>query len=157
MDYSTLFTKELIIIDAEYESQQCMFENASHVLHEKGYVKASFKEAIIQRELDYPTGLKVDKLNCAIPHTDIVHVNKPFIYVTKLKSPLSFIQMGTSDEQVPVESIFMLGITEPSKQVGLLSMIMEQLNNEDFKKSFLAIKSTEEMKHFLKNTFRSDE
>lgn len=156
MNYADLFDEELIVMEEDFSSQAEMFGVISDKLHEKDYVKNSFKEAIIQREKDYPTGLETETMKIAIPHTDVVHVKRPFIYVAKLKKSLPFVHMGTSDSLVNVDNIFMLGIKDPSKQVGLLSLVMEKLQDEKFKDDYHVISNKQEMITYLKKIFRGD-
>lgn len=156
MNFSDLFNESLIFIDFKCSSKEKLFEELADRLHEKGYVKQSFKDAIIKREKEYPTGLETESIKLAIPHTDAVHVKKPFIFVVKLEQPLLFIHMGTSDQEIEVDNIFMLGIKEPSKQVNLLSLIMEKLQDEEFISQFKSIDNTEKMEAFLNKTFRGE-
>lgn len=156
MNFSDLFNESLIFIDFKCSSKEKLFEELADRLHEKGYVKQSFKDAIIKREKEYPTGLETESIKLAIPHTDAVHVKKPFIFVIKLEQPLPFIHMGTSDQEIEVDNIFMLGIKEPSKQVNLLSLIMEKLQDEEFISQFKSIDNTEKMEAFLNKTFRGE-
>ena len=39
-----------------------------------GYVKDSFLEGLVDREKNYPTGLKTSVCGIAIPHTDSIHI-----------------------------------------------------------------------------------
>ncbi|MDQ0174953.1 PTS sugar transporter subunit IIA [Bacillus chungangensis] len=157
MEYADLFREDLIEIEAEYSSQQEMFETICNNLFENGFVAETFKDAITKREEEYPTGILTGKMSIAIPHTDVMHVHKPFIYVVKLKKTLPFIQMGTTDEWIEVENIFMLGIKVPSEQIGLLSLMMDKLQNEQFNNGYNMISSQKEMEKYLKNNFRSEE
>ncbi|MFD1449042.1 PTS sugar transporter subunit IIA [Oceanobacillus profundus] len=157
MNYADLFDAELICINQEFSSRNELFEELSNTLYCKGYIEETFKYAIKQRELEFPTGLATETMNIAIPHTDVVHVKKPFIYVAKLKKSLPFIQMGTDDEVIDVDNIFILGIKEPSVQVHLLSRIMEMLQDEFFKGNYKTIAEAKEMELYLKNTFGRDE
>jgi PTS system galactitol-specific IIA component len=157
MGYKELFQHELIEIDATYLSQKEMFEVVSKKLYKKGYVKATFRDALIKREAEYPTGLALNKTSIAIPHTDVHHIEIPFIYVIKLKRPLSFVQMATTEEWIEVDYIFMLGIKDPSKQVGLLSIIMNKMQEDQFANKFSGISSVNEMEAFLKYEFGSGE
>lgn len=156
MDYTKLFQKDLIEINAIYTTQNEMFEKVCDKLFQQGFVKETFKEAIQAREQAYPTGLKTDYMTIAIPHTDAVHVQKPFVYVINLKTSLPFIQMGTNDQWINVDDIFLLGIKEPGKQTGLLSLMMNKVQDEAFYYGYNKISSQKEMEAFLKNNFRSD-
>lgn len=65
----------------------------------------------------------------AIPHTYSEYVLKPFIYINKLKEPISFIQMGTEDEIVTARYVIVLGISNPKDQADLLAELMTLFSN----------------------------
>lgn len=157
MNFDELFDAELIRINFPCSSKDDLFKKLSTLLFEKGYVEETFKDAIIKREAEYPTGLTTGSMQLAIPHTDVVHVKQPFIFVVKLETALPFIHMGTSDQEIEVNNIFMLGIKDPSKQVNLLSLIMDKLQDQEFIKTFISINDIKQMEAFLKNNFRSEE
>ncbi|MUK87464.1 PTS sugar transporter subunit IIA [Ornithinibacillus sp. L9] len=156
MNYADLFDEELICINKEFSSREELFEELSNILYSKGYIEKTFKYAIKKRESEYPTGLATDVMNLAIPHTDVEHVKKPFIFVAKLKKTLPFIQMGTNEDVINVDNIFILGIKDPSKQVNLLSKIMEKLQDGIFKGNYTSISDEKEMATYLKQTFGSE-
>ncbi|MUN72759.1 PTS sugar transporter subunit IIA [Enterococcus casseliflavus] len=104
----------------------CIFQK----LKEQGYVQDSFLLAITNREKDYPTGLKTQFMGIAIPHTEPQHIKKPFIYLTKLKTPIEFGQMGSCDEYVQVRYIFVLGFDKGDQQLVLLKNLMAMFADE---------------------------
>lgn len=157
MNFANLFQKELIKLNAEFSSTDEMFEALSNDLIENGYAETSFKQAIIEREKEFPTGLSTETEQLAIPHTDTKHIKKPFIYIVKLNQPLRFLQMATTDTWLDINIIFMLGIKEPSKQVGLLSLIIDKFKDEQFVNMFNSISTEEEMLAILQKQFRSED
>ncbi|WP_460054255.1 PTS sugar transporter subunit IIA [Pseudolactococcus yaeyamensis] len=129
-------------------SNEAFFKNASQRLLELNYVYDTFEAAIIEREAAYPTGLELEKISIAIPHTDSIHIKSPFIFINKIAHEgIEFIQMGTDDVPVKPEYIMVLGITEPKKQVGLLAELIELFSDDAFlqtlrdAKSVMAIKN----------------
>ena len=80
-------------------------------LCEKGIVKDTYKQAILEREQSFPTGLKTGGINVAIPHADICHVNEAAICVAVLKTPAPFRAMDEPDNDVPVSLVIMLALT----------------------------------------------
>ncbi len=132
MGFQELFKEELIELDIQAHDKNDFFEKVSSELVEKGYVEKSFGEAIIERENNYPTGLQLDGFAVAIPHTDVIHIKKPFVAVKRLAEDIDFYQMGTDDVIVPVKDILILGIKEPKNQVGLLSDLMSCFADSDF-------------------------
>ncbi|WP_319468956.1 PTS sugar transporter subunit IIA [uncultured Trichococcus sp.] len=157
MEYSDLFDSKLIKLNQEFESQRELFEYVSDILEEENYTEDTFFDAIREREKVFPTGLQTDMVNLAIPHTDVLHVKRPFIFVVTLNKPIKFIQMGTFDEWVDIDTVFVLGIKEPQEQVGLLSNIMTQFRNKYFIDAFNGIVNISKMEELLKNEFGSVE
>jgi len=93
-------------------------------MHELDLVKDSYFPALWSREEVYPTGLDCGFIGVAIPHTDIIHVNRQSLAIALLDKPVSFIQMG-GESTIAVSMIFLLAIKEERKQVELLSALME--------------------------------
>lgn len=124
-----LIYNDLISLNHRYRDQTNLLEVLSQYLLQKCYVKTEFSKAILQREKDYPTGLQLENMAVAIPHTYSEYVLKPFIYINKLKEPISFIQMGTEDEIVMARYVIVLGISNPKDQAGLLAELMTLFSN----------------------------
>ena len=99
----------------------------------KGIVKESYKQAIIDREHVFPTGLQFEAYGIAIPHTDVEHV------LMTLKEAVSFYQMGTNDVEVPVRVIFMLALKEAHSQLTMLQQLMEVLQDQDIMERILSM------------------
>ena len=157
MEYSDLFDSKLIRLNKEFESQLELFEYVSDILKEEDYTEDTFFEAVTAREKVFPTGLQTDMVNLAIPHTDVIHVKKPFIFIVTLTKPVKFVQMGTFDEWVDIDTVFFLGIKEPQEQVGLLSNIMTQFRDKHFIDAFNSMVNISKMEELLKNEFGSVE
>ncbi|QIQ21978.1 PTS sugar transporter subunit IIA [Zophobihabitans entericus] len=144
------FTKSLINLSGSFPTQQAFFESAHQHLHQLGYVNESYLPNILIREQEYPTGLVMPTMNIAIPHTDPSHIIKPFIAVTKLTRPITFMEMGTLDSPVDVDWIFALGVTDGEHQVCLLQALMQFFCNEENVNTLKKLNSVDEIYHFLK-------
>lgn len=152
-NFAEMFQEAFIVLDADYKTQAEFFCASSAILKQREYVKPSFCKAVMEREALYPTGLANEYIQFAIPHTDAFHVEKPFVFVTRLKNNIPFMHMGTTDVPVQTKVIFMLGIKNPEKQVGLLSDIMKCFNDGDFVRTILSIQDTHAMADYLKKQF----
>lgn len=144
-----LFQVDLIEIDSDYLSKDDIFNSVSDYLHRSDYTYPSFYQALHDREEIYPTGLALEHINIAIPHTDVEHVKRPFVYFVKLKEPCQFIQMGTTDEIVESKFVLILGIKDPHKQVGMLSWLMNTFSDKDVCKDILKAETSLEIKNIL--------
>lgn len=121
---------ELILLDVKAENQFELLEKVADNLYQLGYVKKSYKNAVIEREKIFATGLPTLMGGVAIPHTDIQHVEKPAISIARLEKPVKFIIMGDDSATVDVDLIFMLAMKEEHAQLELLQSLMGILQDE---------------------------
>lgn len=140
-----LIRNDLIDLHQFAGNQKELLAKLSEELFSKAYVKKSFKQALLTREEEFPTGLQLENVAVAIPHTYSEHVLKPFIYINKLDRPVRFIQMGTDDQEVKAVLVLILGITDPKNQTGLLSELMELFGNKEFIQSLIRSDSQQEI------------
>lgn len=132
MGVKGMFRLDLINTDLIAETKEELFEFVGNDLKEKEFVNDGYVRGITIREKEFPTGLITKHLNIALPHSDTKYIEKPFIYVARLKSePLIFKQMGDNQELM-VKDLFFLGIKDASKQVHLLSYLMDLFSNVNF-------------------------
>lgn len=121
---SELVSPLLITLNATYRSREDFFTHSHQELYIQQYVTDAYFDKVVAREKEYPTGLATDGLNIAIPHTDPQYIRKPFIAITHLATPLRFTVMGTTDEEIDVDWIFSLGVTQAENQIALLQTLM---------------------------------
>lgn len=132
MDINEMLNIDLIDVNLRAETKEELFELVGKDLEVKGFVNKNYIEGIKEREKEFPTGLITKNLNIALPHSETEYVEKPFIYIVKLQnSSLTFNQMGDNQE-MEVSDFFFLGIKDPSKQVQLLSYLMDLFSDDNF-------------------------
>lgn len=121
----SLLHENLVLLDYESEDdRETLLTNLAGVLQREGYVKESYLEAILTREREYPTGLNTPGIKVVIPHAAPQHVNQAAILAVKLKSPVTFKEMGNSGKDVEAKLIFMLAVTDPQGHLQTLSKLM---------------------------------
>ncbi|HEY8417684.1 MAG TPA: PTS sugar transporter subunit IIA [Limnochordales bacterium] len=96
-----------------------------------GLVKEGYADAVIAREQVAPTGLPTRGVGVAVPHAGPEWVLHPAIGFARLSQPVWFREMGSADQRVPVELVFMLAIKDPDSQVDVLSRLVELVQNPD--------------------------
>jgi len=116
--------QDLVAVDVEAQDTEEIIRTAGQMLLEHGFVKDSYIQAVIEREKIYPTGLKLQEIAVAMPHTDREHVIKPGVCVVKLEKPVIFAHMGEPDTKVEVEIIFMMSILHPDEQIETLQKVL---------------------------------
>lgn len=108
-----------------------VLSNLADYLIEEKMVKPSFKNAVLEREDSYPTGLQFDGYGIALPHTDSEHVIKSQIAIMTLEKPVKFIEMASSDKEIDVKTIFMLALKDSNQHIKILQKVMELLQDKE--------------------------
>ena len=121
-----IFREDLIWLDETFEDKDQFFDKIGKRLCEKGKVKESFADGLKSREAVYPTGLKTESYEIAIPHTDVEHVREASISFVRFKETVLFSHMGEPEIQVNAKFAFVLGVKEPSQQVEVLSTLTDR-------------------------------
>jgi len=139
---SQLFSEELIVVNLKSSTSEEALTNITELLVESGYVKPNYIKDIIDREMQFPTGLPTKPFPVAIAHADPKNVIKSGIAVGLLKKPIAFIEMGTPTNILNVPIVFVLAIRETEKQTiilrELINILSNQSNNEVLKRLRLA-------------------
>ncbi len=119
-----MYRRDLCWVALEADSAEQAMGVMGAALEEYGYVKPTFREALLNREAQSPTGLPLAGRKVAIPHTDPEHVIKAAIAVCTLARPVSFGEMGNPEQLLPVEIIAMLAFPDhESSQQALFDLI----------------------------------
>jgi galactitol PTS system EIIA component len=83
-------------------------------LENYGFVQHSYIRAVLEREEEYPTGLKLDcDINISIPHAAHFHVKQDVIAFAILRPPVLFREMHEPENRIPVSIVFMLAAKTP--------------------------------------------
>ncbi len=141
---------ELIIPGLQADSSDDIFEALGGELVKQGYCKESYVQALKNREAEFPTGINTGEKGVAIPHTDVSHVNKKGIAIATIKKPVSFMEMGTDDEYVNVQVVFMLAVDEKG-HLELLQAILGILQDQEVLNQLIEAKDAEEIIEIIKN------
>ncbi len=142
--------RSLIVTGMKAESSDDVMKGLGGLLVRHGYTKETYPEALITREKDFPTGLDVDGVGVAIPHTDVSHVNKVGTAIAVLDHPVTFVQMGTDDETVGVSLVFMLAVVNPTAHIDQLQRIVEIIQDKEVLKQLMEAKEAEKIIEIIK-------
>lgn len=123
--------EDLIMLDLCGQANENILSQMADNLCRCGYVKESYKSAVIAREKIFATGLPTGSYGVAIPHTDIVHVNMPTICIARLSNDVDFVIMGEESETVAVKLVFMLAMNEQHAQLNVLQKLMGLLQDNE--------------------------
>lgn len=115
--------ENLVFPNVEARSPDGVLDQLGGALTKAGYGKGSYVQALKDREEEYPTGLNVNGIGVAIPHTPVDYVNDTVTCIGVLKEPVTFLEMGT-DDPVPVKLVFVLAVTDPHAHIDQLKRIV---------------------------------
>lgn len=146
-----LLDENVMKINIKAENVDEALDSLSCLLHNEGYVKASYVNAIKEREKMFATGLPSEGVGVAIPHASIEHVNSPIIAIGILDKPVSFRMMGNHDEIIQVEIMFMLALNEHHAQIEMLQNLIGLIQNQELLLSIKDCKTTKELMSILEN------
>lgn len=125
---TTDLLSNLLVLNIGSKNRNDVLEELSNAAIDAGYAKEGFKQAIIERESKYPTGLHTPGIEVAVPHADAEWTILPSLTIGILELPVRFEPMGGEGGVVNAELVFMLTIKDPSEHVDLLrafSSLME--------------------------------
>lgn len=144
------FSEEIAFFNQSCSSKEEALKKLADDFLAKGLVKDTFFQAVIDREKDYPTGLDINGIGVAIPHTDGIHIIKPQIGFMSLKEPVIFKDMVDANHEIEVSTIFMLGLLKSEQQMDMLQKLVELFQDEVLFKKVIACKNIDEFKDIMK-------
>lgn len=110
----------LIVKRLEKSTWQEVLVELSEAAIEAGYAKPGYDQAIIEREIKYPTGLHIPRMSVAIPHADAEWAIKPSVTIGILEKPVAFKPMDGQGGDVQAGLVFMLTIEDPKEHIDFL-------------------------------------
>ena len=147
---SDLFDAKIALFHQHAESRDEALKMLADEFIKAGVAKETFYEGLITREANFPTGLSLNNMCVAIPHTDIEHVNRTQVGFMSLDEPVEFIEMGTDDKVIPVKMMFMLALKEAHQQLDMLMKLMDAFQNDELIDRFYAAENYEDFSELIK-------
>ena len=137
--------RELILRDVDAKDAEDAIRQVGQRFYAEGFVKDTYIDAVVAREKAYATGLQLEEIAVAMPHTDPQHVNRPGVCIAQLKHPVTFEHMGAPDTKVEAEMLFMMAIKSPDEQVELLQKVLGVFQQPEVVAAFRSAKSEDEL------------
>jgi PTS system galactitol-specific IIA component len=143
------FDRQIALLKQKPASQEAAFQLLADELVKEQCVNADFLENIIKRELVFPTGLEINGIGVAIPHTDSQYVKESQVAFMSLTEPIPFIEMGTNDKEIQVSLLFMLALKEPHEQLEMLQNLIEMFQKTGVLEKLLAAETIGEYQEII--------
>lgn len=137
------FNPELVKIDIDATNQKEAIEQLGSLLVEQGYVKEDYPNLVLEREQEYPTGLRTRGVNIAMPHAFDERITSSHVAVGVLKKPVVFNNMEDTERSLSVQLLFMLAIGKAHEQLEMLQILMKIFKEAELLKELLEIKSSD--------------
>lgn len=112
-------------LDVSSSDRDEILRHLSHLLEGRGYVGASYADAIVEREHDYPTGLPFEHIAIAMPHADPDDVHESAIAIGRCSKRPLFNSMETPGNQLPVDLVVLLAVKNPEMHLAVLSNLIQ--------------------------------
>ncbi|MBQ1900598.1 MAG: PTS sugar transporter subunit IIA [Erysipelotrichaceae bacterium] len=145
-----MFDAKIALFHRHADSRDEALKMLAEEFMKSGVAKETFFDGILNREKVFPTGLTLNNMCVAIPHTDPEHVNRTQIGFMSLDTPVEFIEMGSDDTKIQVTMLFMLALKEAHQQMDMLMKLMDVFQNDELMERFKAVDNYEEYMGLIK-------
>lgn len=153
MELIEFFNEDNIFINFKSKDKIEFFQKINNYLLEKGLVKETFLNAILEREKEFPTGLNFGCFNVAIPHCDPKHVINENIIIVVPNEKIYFRDMGLNENELPIDLIFLLLVKKGEKQANILEKLMEIFSEETILKEIIDCQSKKQILNKIQAKF----
>ncbi|USZ60685.1 PTS sugar transporter subunit IIA [Lactiplantibacillus plantarum] len=143
---------DTVFLHLNVENRKELFTLIAADLFKKGYVKEGFLDFLTHREDNYPTGLQLASGAVAIPHGDPKFIKKPFVAVVTLEQPIVMQRMDDSNQNLPVDELFVLGLDSGTGHIELLQTIIKLIQQGSFVDQIQATKNAEQVLQVIAET-----
>jgi galactitol PTS system EIIA component len=148
-------SEDLILVNQEVSSQEEIIRRLGGLLFEHGFVKDTYIQAVLDREIVYPTGLSARVTGVAVPHTDTEHVNNSAVAVATLKDPVIFNGMGAPKTEVSVYVVMMLAIHDKTQVINILRKVILIIEKDEVLKKIWDAKDPLTIKQVMEEHIQS--
>lgn len=140
----------LVALGVEAKTSDDVMDVMGSKFVQLGYCKDSYIQALKDREVEFSTGIDIDGVGVAMPHTDVSHVHKSGIGIATLREPVTFIHMATDDVPVPVRLVFMLAVDDPNRHLSEIQDILAIIQDKPTLEKLLTAKKENEVIEIIK-------
>jgi PTS system galactitol-specific IIA component len=149
---NVIFSEDLIELQINASEKEPVIKILCDKLLANDFVKDSFYANVLKREEVFPTGLPTS-IPMAICHTESEHVNQSAIAVGTLNTPVAFQEMGTPENDVMVEMVFVIALKDPKDQVPWLQKMMLVFRDDEILKTIRNADKKENLVEYLNGIF----
>lgn len=119
--------KDLIFTNVPGETWEELLRSVAARLYAAGVVNEGYADALVKREISYPTGLPIGKFNLALPHTYPQYICEYAVVIAVPSHPVAFRSMEDADETVVVSLLVCPLLEKMDENIKLLPSLMKFL------------------------------
>jgi Phosphotransferase system mannitol/fructose-specific IIA domain (Ntr-type) len=149
MPLNTSLESELIHLHLAPQDRNSLFSKITDQLFAKGIVEESYREALVQRELNHPTAMQLETMGIAIPHVDVEHVREERLVVVTCPEGIEFNQAEDPDLTMKVNIIFFLLLKEKDAHLEFLMKLISLFQKTAEMNTLLSTTSVKEVMQIL--------
>jgi PTS system galactitol-specific IIA component len=139
-----LFEEDILLQMKVHDHREALQYIAQH-LYNENKVKADYEAHLLSREKNYPTGLKLDSINIAIPHTDFQFANTTQLVIATFLYPIPWFNMENPNETILVSAAIISLFNKPEHQIKILQQIMRIIQNKEYVAKIVNAKSPQQV------------
>ena len=144
-------SESLVMLGIDAKDNEDALAIVGGKLIEQGFGKENYVEGLKAREAEFPTGLDINGVGVAIPHTSVEFVNESAIAIATLAKPVEFEEMGMDEGcTVDVSLVFMLCVTDPKAHLAELQRIIAIVQDNEVLAKIIESKSAQEVISVIK-------
>jgi len=119
------------------------------------FVKEGFYENVMKREETFPTGLPTI-IPIALCHTEAQYVKQSALTIGVLKTPIQFHEMGTPENLLNVNMIFLMALNDPKDQIAWLQKMVIAFKSKETLEHIQFATNKRKLCKYLKTLFQSE-
>lgn len=137
--------EELLFVPMTAADDREVLRILGHAMVERGYAEEPYVQALLRREQSYPTGLDLQGIGVAIPHTDSGYIRKEGVAIALLEQPVLFRKMGAENSRVPVRLVILFTVPDSNRHIGRLQTILQIIQDREALESLLRVSDSRQM------------
>lgn len=146
--------KKYVFLHKDFASKEETFHFINEILLENNYVTEEYLTKVLERENTFPTGMKLEEMNVAIPHIDSKYILKENLFVITSKKGIEFSNAENNGEKLNVSIIFGLLIKEHNTHISFLVKLIELFQQNDKLEQILESSDEDEVINILREVLK---
>ena len=151
MSFDVLTNIQVVNIEEELSNVE-LLTRMGQVAIDAQWAKPGFIEAVLEREMKFPTGLHTAGVEVAIPHADPEWTQTPGMVVGVCDQAVVFQPMGGMGGEVQAKFVFMLVIPDAEAHIAFLQGLATFIEDETRLRLLEETKDVNRLIEFLSQT-----